>query len=135
MDDSPIISRVLQTCRTLAVVGLSADPARPSFSVARYMQEHGYRIIPVNPRYGSILGEKCYPDLKSVPEAVDLVDVFRRPAYCVAIAEDAVAIGAKALWLQIGVVNEEAKRIAEAAGLTVVMNRCLKIEHARLFGG
>jgi predicted CoA-binding protein len=135
MNDTSTISRVLQTCRALAVVGLSADPARPSFSVARYMQEHGYRIIPVNPRCAEILGEKCYPDLKSIPDAVDLVNVFRRPAYCVAIAEDAVAIGAKALWLQIGVVNEEAKRIAEVAGLTVVMDRCLKIEHARLFGG
>jgi predicted CoA-binding protein len=112
MNDTSTINRVLQACRTLAVVGLSADPARPSFSVATYMQEHGYRIIPVNPRHGSILGEKCYPDLKSVPDAVDLVDVFRRPAYCVPIAEDAVAIGAKALWLQIGVVSEEAKRIA-----------------------
>jgi predicted CoA-binding protein len=135
MNDPSTISRVLQICRTLAVVGLSADPARPSFSVARYMQEHGYRIIPVNPRCAEILGEKCYPDLKSIPDAVDLVNVFRRPAYCVPIAEDAVAIGVKALWLQIGVVNEEAKRIAEAAGLTVVMDRCLKIEHARLFGG
>jgi len=135
MDDTPTISRVLQTCRTLAVVGLSADWFRPSYFAAKYMQEHGYRIIPVNPRYGEILGEKCYPDLKSVPEQVDLVDVFRKPADCVPIAEDAVAIGARALWLQIGVVNEEAKRIAEAGGLTVIMDRCVKIEYGRLFGG
>ena len=135
MDDTPTISRVLQTCRTLAVVGLSADWFRPSYFAAKYMQEHGYRIIPVNPRYGEILGEKCYPDLKSVPEKVDLVDVFRKPADCVPIAEDAVAIGARALWLQIGVVNEEAKRIAEAGGLTVIMDRCVKIEYGRLFGG
>jgi predicted CoA-binding protein len=99
------------------------------------MQAHGYRIVPVNPKYPEILGEKSYPDLQSIPFPVDLVDVFRKPQECVPIARDAVAIGARALWLQIGVINEEAQHIAEAAGLTVVVDRCVKIEYARLFGG
>ncbi len=135
MSDIPILRRVLRDCRTVAIVGLSADWFRPSNFVAKYLQEHGYKVIPVNPKYSEILGETCYPDLKSIPVPVDMVDVFRKPADCVPIAEDAVAIGAKALWLQIGVVNEEASQIAEAAGLTVVMDRCVKIEYARLFGG
>ncbi len=135
MSDIATLRRVLRDCHTIAVVGLSADWFRPSNFAAKYMQQHGYRIIPVNPKYPEILGEKCYPDLRSIPEKVDLVDVFRKPADCVAVAQDAVAIGAKALWLQIGVINEEAKRIAEAAGLTVVMDRCVKIEYARLYGG
>lgn len=135
MSDIATLRRVLSDARTVAVVGLSADWFRPSNFAAKYMQEHGYRVIPVNPRYTEILGETCYPDLRSIPVPVDLVDVFRKPADCVAVARDAVAIGAKALWLQIGVVNEDAKRIAEEAGLTVVMDRCVKIEYARLFGG
>jgi predicted CoA-binding protein len=135
MSDIQTLRRVLSESRTLAVVGLSADWYRPSNFAAKYMQEHGCRVIPVNPKYSEILGEKCYPDLRAIPEPVDLVDVFRKPADCVPIAKDAVAIGAKVLWLQIGVINEEAKRIAEAGGLTVVMDRCVKIEYARLFGG
>lgn len=135
MDDIATLRRVLRETRTLAIVGLSADWYRPSHFAAKYMKEHGYRIIPVNPRYEAILGQRCYPDLRSIPEPVDLVDVFRKPAECAAIAQDAVNIGAKVLWLQIGVINEDAKRIAEAAGQTVIMNRCVKIEHARLFGG
>lgn len=135
MSDIQTLRRVLRTNRTLAVVGLSADWFRPSYFAAKYMQAHGYRIIPVNPRYTEILGEKCYPDLRSIPEPVDLVDVFRKPAECASIARDAVEIGARTLWLQIGVINEEARRIAEDAGLTVVMDRCVKIEYARLFGG
>jgi len=135
MSDIATLRRVLRDSRTLAVVGLSADWFRPSNFAAKYMQEHGYKVIPVNPKYAEILGEKCYPDLRSIPVPVDLVDVFRKPADCVPIAQDAVAIGAKTLWLQIGVVNAEAKRIAEDAGLTVVMDRCVKIEYARLFGG
>ena len=99
------------------------------------MQEHGFRIIPVNPKYDEILGEKCYPNLKAIPEPVDIVDVFRKPDDCVPIAKDAVAIGAKVLWLQLGVVNDEAARVAEAGGLEVVVDRCVKIEYARLFGG
>lgn len=135
MEDIDTLRRVLRESRTLAIVGLSADWFRPSYFVAKYMQDHGYRVIPVNPKYDQILGEKCYPNLRSIPEHVDLVDVFRKPADCVPIAQDAVDIGAKSLWLQIGVVNEDAKRLAQAAGLTVVMDRCVKIEYARLFGG
>jgi len=135
MNDIQTLRRVLGEARTLAVVGLSADWFRPSNFAAKYMQEHGFRVIPVNPKYQEILGEKCYPDLRTIPEKVDMVDVFRKPADCLPIARDAVAIGAKTLWLQIGVINEEAKAIAEAAGLTVVMDRCVKIEYARLFGG
>ncbi len=129
------LRRILKDHRTIAVVGLSADWYRPSYFAAKYMQEHGYRIIPVNPKYDEILGEKCWPDLESIPEKVDIVDVFRKPQDCVGVAQDAVAIGAKVLWLQLGVVNDEAARIAEAGGLEVVMDRCVKIEHARLFGG
>lgn len=135
MSDIVTLRRVLGETRTIAIVGLSADWFRPSNFAAKYMQEHGYRIIPVNPRYPEILGERCYPDLASIPEPVDMVDVFRRPENCPKIAREAVAIGAKSLWLQLGVLSEEAKDIAEAAGLTVVMDRCVKIEYARLFGG
>ena len=99
------------------------------------MQQHGYRIIPVNPNYEEILGEKCYPDLQSIPEAVDIVDLFQRSETAVGYAHQAVAINAKVLWLQLGVINEEAREIAEQHGLQVVMDRCVKIEHARLFGG
>jgi predicted CoA-binding protein len=129
------LRRILKTNHTIAVVGLSADWYRPSYFAAKYMQEHGFRIIPVNPKYDEILGEKCYPNLKAIPEPVDIIDVFRKPDDCVPIAQDAVAIGAKVLWLQLGVVNEEAARVAEAGGLEVVMDRCVKIEYARLFGG
>jgi uncharacterized protein len=135
MSDILTLLPVLKNARTIAVVGLSADWFRPSYFAAKYMQEHGYRIIPVNPKYREILGETCYPDLGSIPVPVDIVDVFRKPADAVPIAEQAVAIGAHTLWLQIGVVNQEAARIAQQAGLTVVMDRCVKIEYARLFGG
>jgi predicted CoA-binding protein len=135
MSDIVTLRRVLKEARTIAVVGLSADWFRPSYFAAKYMQEHGYRVIPVNPKYPEILGEKCYPDLRSIPEPVDIVDVFRKPTEAALIADEAIAIGAKTLWLQIGVINNDARRIAEAAGLTVVMDRCVKIEYARLFGG
>ncbi len=134
-DDIPSLRRILKTCRTLAVVGLSADWHRPSYFAAKYMQEHGYRIIPVNPRYETVLGERCYASLTDIPEPVDMVDVFRRTDDVLPIAEQAVAIGAKCLWQQLGVVNEAADRLAREAGLDSVMNRCVKIEHARLFGG
>lgn len=134
MSDSNTLSDILRDCRTIAVVGLSAEAQRPSHEVAEYLQANGYRVVPVNPKYSEVLGETCYPDLKSIPFAIDLVDVFRRPQDCVPIAEDAVAIGAKVLWLQLGVLNEEAQRLAAAAGLTVVADRCIKIEHARLCG-
>ncbi len=135
MSELATLRQVLKENRTIAVVGLSADWNRPSYFAAKYMQQRGYRIIPVNPKYPEILGEKCYPDLKSIPEPVDIVDVFRKPDDCVPIAREAVAIGAKVFWMQLGVVNEEARQIAEAAGLTVVEDRCVKIEYARLFGG
>ena len=129
------LRRILKTNHTIAIVGLSADWFRPSYFAAKYMQEHGFKIIPVNPKYTEILGEKCYPDLKSIPEKVDMVDVFRKSADCAPIAKEAVAIGAKVLWLQLGVENDEAKAIAETGGLEFVQNRCVKIEYARLFGG
>jgi len=135
MSDIRTLRHVLQNHRTLAVVGLSADWFRPSYFAAKYMQEHGYRIIPVNPKYPEILGETCYPSLKDIPHPVDIVDVFRKPVDTPGIAKEAVDIGAKVLWLQLGVVNEDAQAIAAQAGLTVIMDRCVKIEHARLFGG
>lgn len=135
MSDIATLRAVLKSCHTLAVVGLSAEWHRPSYFAAKYMQEHGYRIIPVNPKYPEILGEKCYPSLAAIPEPVDMVDVFRKSEDCPPIAREAVAIGAKVLWLQLGVVSPEAQAIAQAAGLTVVMDHCVKIEYARLFGG
>jgi predicted CoA-binding protein len=129
------LRRILKENHTIAIVGLSADWYRPSYFAAKYMQEHGFKIIPVNPKYTEILGEKCYPDLKSIPEKVDMVDVFRKSADCAPIAKEAVAIGAKVVWLQLGVENDEAKAIAESGGLEFVQNRCVKIEYARLFGG
>ena len=135
VDDIAGLRRILAKCRTLAVVGLSAQWYQPSFFAAKYMQDHGYRIIPVNPRYDEVLGAKCYATLGDIPERVDLVDCFRRSEEIPAIAEDAIAIGAKVLWMQLGIVNEAAAQRAVAAGLDVVMNRCVKIEHARILGG
>jgi len=134
-DDMPTLRRILRDARVLAVVGLSAEWHRPSYFAAKYMQEHGYRIVPVNPRYEAILGERCWPSLSAIPERIDLVDVFRKTDDVLPIAREAIAIGAKCLWQQIGVVNAEADRLAVEAGLDSVMNRCVKIEHARLFGG
>jgi predicted CoA-binding protein len=135
LSDIPTLRRILAECRTIAVVGLSADWYRPSFFAAKYMQEHGYRIVPVNPRYEEILGERCWPSLAAIPHPVDMVDVFRRAADVPPIAREAVAIGARCLWQQLGVVSDEADAIARAAGLDSVADRCVKIEHARLFGG
>jgi predicted CoA-binding protein len=135
MDDISTLRRILRKARTVGVVGLSANWYRPSYFAAKYMQEHGYRVIPVNPAYDSVLGEKCYKSLRDIPEPVDIVDCFRKSAEIPALAEDAIAIGARVLWMQLGVENEEARRRAETAGLEVVENRCVKIEHARLFGG
>lgn len=136
-DDIASLRRILKACRTIAIVGLSAEWHRPSFFVAKYLQQHGYRVIPVNPRYAGqrILDEPVYASLKDIPEPVDMVDVFRRSADVPPIARDAVAIGARCLWQQIGVANREADEIARRAGLDSVMDRCTKIEHARLFGG
>jgi predicted CoA-binding protein len=135
MDDINTLRRILRESRVIAVVGLSADWYRPSYFAAKYMQEHGYRVIPVNPKYPEILGEKCYRSLRDLPERVDIVDVFRKTADVMPIAEDAIAIGAKVLWQQLGVRNEAAAAKAQAAGLETVMDRCVKIEHGRLFGG
>jgi uncharacterized protein len=129
------LRRILKSYRTIAVVGLSAEWHRPSFFAAKYMQQHGYRIVPVNPRYADVLGERCYPSLAEIPDPIDIVDVFRRTEDVLPIAQQAIAIGAKCLWQQIGVKNLEAEALARAAGLDVVMDRCVKIEHARLFGG
>jgi predicted CoA-binding protein len=135
VDDISSLRRILKTCGTIAVVGLSADWHRPSFFVAKYLQTHGYRVIPVNPRYETILGERCYQRLEDIPEKVDMVDVFRRSEDVGPIADSAIAIGAKCLWQQIGVKNEAAAARARDAGLDTVMDRCVKIEHGRLFGG
>ena len=134
-DDITELRRILKGAKTIAVVGLSAEWHRPSFFAAKYMQQHGYRIVPVNPRYAEVLGEKSYASLADIPFAVDIVDVFRRTDDVLPIAQQAVAIGAKCLWQQIGVKNLEADRLAREAGLDTVMDRCVKIEHARLFGG
>ena len=134
-DDIASLRRILKHCRTIAVVGLSADWNRPSNFAAKYMQQHGYRIIPVNPRYAEVLGERCFERLEDIPEPVDMVDVFRRAADVLPIANSALAIGAKCLWQQLGVTNLEADRLVRDAGIDSVMDRCVKIEHARLFGG
>ncbi len=126
------IAAILEQYHTIAVVGLSADPDRPSHQVARYLQAQGYRIIPVNPQGREILGEKCYPSLKEVPGPVEVVDIFRQAAAIPGIVEAAIAVGAKVIWMQLGLESPEAAARARAAGLQVVMNRCLKIEHAKL---
>ena len=128
------IQRVLHNAKTIAIVGLSNNPLRASYFVGYYMKRHGYRVIPVNPRESEILGETSYPSLREVPSPVDVVNVFRAPSALPAIAEDAVAIKASTLWCQFGVINEEGARIAADGGLTVIMDRCLKVEHARYVG-
>ncbi len=135
VDDVAGLRRILHGNRVIAVVGLSPNWNRPSYFAAKYMLEHGYTIVPVNPGATEILGQKCYPDLAAIPQRVDVVDVFRKPEDVMPITEEAIRIGAKCLWLQLGVINQEAVDKASAAGLDVVMNRCVKIEYARLFGG
>jgi len=137
MSDSDPIRSLLASSRTIAVVGCSADPERDSHGVAAYLQRVGYRIIPVNPGFEELLGERCYPDLRSIPEgvSVDIVDVFRRPEHVPLIAEEAIARGVRALWLQLGISNPEAERRAAEAGLQVVADRCLGVEHRLRFGG
>jgi predicted CoA-binding protein len=126
------ISEILRVYRTIAVVGLSAKRYRPSYGVAEYMQRAGYRIIPVNPHEAEVLGEKCYPDVESVPEPIDIVDIFRRSEFVPEIVEAAIRKGAKVIWMQEGVVHEEAARRAREAGLEVVMDRCILKDHRRL---
>jgi predicted CoA-binding protein len=135
VDDIAGLRRILAQSRTLAVVGLSAHWYRPSYFAAKYMQDHGYRVIPVNPTYADVLGERCYPDVAAIPDRVDIVDCFRNSEEIVPIARDAVAKGARVRWMQHGIRNEDAARIACDAGLDVVMDRCVKIEHARIMGG
>jgi uncharacterized protein len=132
--DPLTIQRVLYAARTIAIVGLSSNELRASYFVGYYLRRHDYRVIPVNPRETEILGQKCYPSLRDVPEPVDIVNVFRTPDAVPGIAREAVAIGAGALWCQFGVISEEGAKIAEDGGVTVIMDRCLKVEHARYIG-
>jgi predicted CoA-binding protein len=135
--DQAELRRILERCRRIAVVGLSAEWHRPSYFAAKYMQSHGYQVLPVNPRYAgrAVLGVPCVARLEDLSGPVDMVDVFRKTDDVGPIADSAIAIGAKCLWQQLGVVNREADARARAAGLASVMDRCVKIEHARLFGG
>ena len=135
--DIPTLRRILHNNRRIAVVGISAEWHRPSFFVGKYLLEHGYTMIPVNPKYREVLEQVCYPDLASAREAsaIDMVDCFRKAEDIGPLADQAIAIGAKTLWLQLGVVNDAAAGKARDAGLEVVMDRCVKIEHGRLFGG
>ena len=132
--DVMTIQRVLHTAKTVAIVGLSSNQLRASNFVGYYLKRHGYRVIPVNPRESEILGQTCYPSLLDIPEHVDVVDVFRAPSAVPGIAREAVAIGAGTLWCQLGVISAEGARIAAEAGLTVIMARCVKFEHARYVG-
>ena len=139
IDDIAGLRTLLANTRKSAVVGLSADWFRPSYFAAKYMQEHGYRIIPINPKYPEILGEKSYPSLTALPphlaREIDMVDCFRKTADLLPIAQETIQIGAKSLWQQLGIENHAAVALAEAAGVQCVVDRCVKIEHARLFGG
>ena len=132
--DPATIQRVLHSAKTIAVVGLSKNELRASHFVGFYLRRHGYRVIPVNPRESAILGETSYKSLTDVQEQIDIVNVFRAPQALPSIAEEAVAIGAKNVWCQFGVINEEGGRIAEDGGLSVIMDRCIKVEHARYVG-
>jgi predicted CoA-binding protein len=132
--DSLTIQRVLHTARTIAIVGLSDNELRASYFVGYYLKRHGYHVIPVNPREAEILGETCYANLLEIPVPVDVVNVFRAPDALPGIAREAVAIAAGAFWCQFGVINEEGARIAEDGGIAVIMDRCLKVEHARYLG-
>jgi len=136
--DIPTLRRILHDNQRIAIVGISAEWHRPSYFAGKYMLEHGYTMIPVNPKYESVLGQPCFPNLRVARERagpIDLVDCFRRAEDIEPLVDEAVAIGAKTLWMQLGIVNEAAARKARAAKLDVVMDRCVKIEHARLFGG
>ncbi len=132
--DPEVILRALHSARTIAIVGLSPNELRGSNFVGFYLKRHGYEVIPVNPRESEILGMKCYPTLADIPEPIDIVNVFRAADAVPEIAEQAVAVGAKLLWLQFGVISLEGAAIAERSGLDVVMDRCLKVEHARFLG-
>jgi predicted CoA-binding protein len=133
--DNQAIRNILDSYKTVAMVGLSGNWYRPSFFAAKYLLEHGFQVIPVNPNYQEILGQKCYPDLASIPQQVDIVDLFQRSDQVLQFVQPAIDRQAKVLWLQLGIVNDAAAAQAEGAGLQVVMDRCMKIEYARLFGG
>lgn len=135
MTDIVTLRRILNTYKRVAMVGLSADWWRPSFFAAKYLLEHGFEVIPVNPKYEEILGQKCYPDLKSIPTPVDIVDLFQKAERVPLFVDAAIEIGAKVVWMQLGIVNEGAAQKTRDAGLEVVMDRCMKIEYARIFGG
>src|SRR5882724_4092239 len=132
MSDASTIANLLRSAHTIAVVGLSDKRWRPSYGVSEYMQRAGYRIIPVNPLLTEALGERCYPDVKAVPEKIDIVNIFRRPEFVPEIVDAAIAVGAKAVWMQEGVVHEKAAAKARSAGLVVVMDRCVLKEHRKL---
>jgi uncharacterized protein len=126
------IASILKNSKTIAVVGASPKPWRDSGSIGQYLIHKGYEVFPVNPKYGEVLGRKCYPDLKSIPKQIDLVDIFRNPDEVEQIIDEAIAVHAKAIWMQLGVVNEKAATKAEKAGLQVVMDRCIAVEHSKL---
>jgi len=128
-------AEILNNYRRIAVVGLSSEPQRPAYSIARYMKKQGYRIIPVNPSETEVLGEKAYPDLSSVPEQIEIVNIFRRPEHVPEVVEEAIAVGAKVIWMQEGIAHEDAAKSAEEAGLSVVMDTCIRTEHRRLAAG
>lgn len=132
MNDDREITDVLRSAKTIAVVGLSSNPMRPSFGVSRFLQRQGFRVIPVNPNETEVLGERAYPSVKDIPDSIDIVNIFRRPARVPEVIDDALAKGARCIWMQEGVVNHEAAQKAEAAGLKVVMDRCILKELARL---
>lgn len=138
LQDSPVtdvdLGSILSNAKTVAIVGMSTKEDNPSHNVAKYLQKHGFRLFAVNPNCDEVLGEKCYPDLKSIPEHVDVVDIFRKPDAIGAIVEEAIEIGAGTVWMQLGLEDEEAAQKARCAGLTVVMNRCMKMEHSSHFG-
>lgn len=135
MTDIKDLRRILDDYKRVAIVGLSADWSRPSNFAAKYLLDHGFEVIPVNPKYDEILGQKCYADLEDIPVAVDIVDLFQRVEHVPPFVDQAIKIGAKVVWMQLGIVHEEAAQKARLAGLEVVMDRCMKIEYARLFGG
>lgn len=135
MTDIKDLRRILTDYKRVAIVGLSADWSRPSNFAGKYLLEHSFDVVPVNPKYDEILGQKCYPDLAEISPQVDIVDLFQRTDRVPAFVDQAIAIGAKVVWMQLGIIHEEAAQKARDAGLEVVMDRCMKIEYARLFGG
>ena len=135
MTDTGELRRIMIDYKRIAVVGLSDDPSRPSNIAARYLLDHGFEVIPVNPKYPEVLGQKCYAHLRDIPEPIDIVDLFQRVERIPSFVDQAIKIGAKVVWMQLGIIHEESAQKARDAGLEVVMGRCMKIDYARLFGG